>query len=353
MRRLRILHVVFSSRVAGSERYCIDLANRQAALGHDVHVAGMTGTPIAAALNPGVMFHGFRSRLFRGLLLRRLVGALQADICHGHLSAACKSLGSMDGPHSSVATLHVGYKPHQHARLDGLICVNRSQTERLADYRGAVRTIPNWMPAAPAQAAGGDLRAELGLAPETCLIGAVGRLHPSKGMDVLIEAFRTAIAGPAALVIFGEGPQRAELERRCAGDPRIFLPGYRAVGPALLRELDLFVSPSREESFGLAILEAMQVNLPVIATAAEGPSEFLLDQPVEMVAPGSVPALTEALAEAYTRFMLAGELPRVNYDLGAFDPMARVASIDDFYASVMAVRTAGGAARAPAVAVAT
>ena len=353
MRPLRILHVVFSSRIAGSERYCIDLANRQAAMGHDVHVAGMTGTPIAAALNPGVMFHGFRSRLFRGLLLRRLVSALQADICHGHLSAACKALGSIEGAHGSVATLHVGYKAHQHSRLDGLICVNRSQTGRLADYRGLVRTIPNWMPAAPNNAPCGDLRAELGLAPETFLVGAVGRLHPSKGMDVLVDAFRTAIAGPAALVIFGEGPQRPDLERLRDGDPRIFLPGFRAVVPSLLRELDLFVSPSREESFGLAILEAMEVGLPVIATAAEGPSEFLLDQPVEMVAPGSRSALTDALAEAYTRFMLAGELPRVSYDLSAFDTVARVSSINDFYASILAARSVGGVARATAVAVAT
>lgn len=353
MHRLRILHVVFSSRIAGSERYCIDLANRQAALGHEVHVAGMTGTPIASALDPGVTFHGFRSRLFRGLMLRRLVQALQADVCHGHLSAACKSLGSMTGAHCSVATLHVGYKPHQHARLDGLICVNRRQNARLAGYRGQVRTIPNWLPAAPANARAGDLRAELGLAPGILLIGAVGRLHESKGMDVLIEAFRRGIAGPAALVIFGEGPQRPDLERLRGGDPRIFLPGFRAVGPGLLAQLDLFVSPSREESFGLAILEAMQAGLPTIATAAEGPSEFLLDQPVEMVPPGSAPALTEALSEAYTRYMLAGALPRVHYDLSAFEPMARVASIDEFYASVMAARSAGGVASASAVAVAT
>lgn len=353
MRPLRILHVVFSSRIAGSERYCIDLANRQAAMGHDVHVAGMTGTPIVAALEPGVMFHGFRTPLFRGMLLRRLVLALQADVCHGHLSAACKALGSMDGAHCSVATLHVGYKAHQHSRLDGLICVNRSQAERLSDYRGLVRTIPNWMPAPPANATASDLRAEFGIAPETLLIGAVGRLHESKGMDVLVDAFRVAVAGPAALVIFGEGPLRDRLEQLRNGDPRIFLPGFRPVGPALLRELDLFVSPSREESFGLAIVEAMQAGLPVIATATEGPSEFLLDHPVEMIAPGSVSALTNALAEAYGRFMLAGELPRVDYDLSAFDPVARVASIDDFYANVMAARSAGGVARAATVAVAT
>ena len=49
--KLKILHVLFSSRVAGSERYCVDLANGQAALGHEVHVAGRQGSPRVGLLS--------------------------------------------------------------------------------------------------------------------------------------------------------------------------------------------------------------------------------------------------------------------------------------------------------------
>jgi glycosyltransferase involved in cell wall biosynthesis len=328
----------------------VDLANHQAALGHEVHVAGMRHSPLAGALAPNVRFHGF-SRLFRGLLLRRLVGRLAPDVCHGHLSAACKALGQSRGLHHTIATLHVGYKPHQHARLGGLICVNRAQAGRLHGYNGRVSTIPNWLPQPPAAASAHGLRAELGLAPGTLVIGSVGRLHESKGADVLVSSFLATAPANAALVLVGEGPQRAELEKLRAGDPRIHFVGYRSAVQDCLRDFDLFVSPSREESFGLAIVEAMSAGLPLIATAAEGPAEFLRDQPVTLVAPGSVEAMTAALADAVAEFE-AGRLGRRTYDLSPFDRSARIASVMDFYGQVLvdAPQGSGVAAWAPVAA---
>lgn len=330
---MRILHVLFSSRIAGSERYCIDLANRQAAAGHEVHLAGMRTAPLRAALAPRVHYHPF-NRLFRGLFLRRLVARLAPDICHGHLSAACKALRGVSPQQQTVATLHVGYKPHQHAWFNGLICVNRAQAGRLVGFRGLARTIPNWLPKSPASTGGPGVREELGLADDVFLVGAVGRLHESKGMDVLVSAFRASSAAKAALVILGEGPQRAELEHLRAGDPRIHFLGYRPIVQECLRDLDLFVSPSREESFGLAIIEAMSAGLPIVATAAEGPSEFLLDQPVTLVTPGSVGELTEGINAAHRQHSADG-LPRVGYDLSLFDPAARIGNVLDFYGQVL------------------
>jgi glycosyltransferase involved in cell wall biosynthesis len=348
---MRILHVLFSSRIAGSERYCLDLANRQAAAGHDVHVAGLRSSPLRAALSPQVRFHPF-GRFFRGLLVRRLADRLAPDVCHGHLSAACKALGGAADRHLTLATLHVGFKPHQHGRLDGLICVNRAQSARLAGYRGQARVIPNWLPLVPAPAATPGLREELNLGDDVFLVGAVGRLHASKGMDVLISAFRASAPARAALVILGEGPQRAELEQLRAGDPRIHLLGYRPAVHPCLRDLDLFVSPSREESFGLAIVEAMSAGLPIIATAAEGPAEFLRDQPAVLVPPGSHEALTAAIRTAHARFETDG-LPKVGYDLSLFDPSARLANITDFYAHVLDAKQRSRAAASRPVAVAT
>ena len=334
---LRILHVVFSSRLAGSERYCIDLANRQAEQGHEVHVAGMRRSPIRAELDPRVMFHGFSTPLFRRFLLRRLVIKLGVDVCHGHLSAACKALGRVSDLSATLATLHVGYKAHQHGKLDGLICVNRAQATRLDDYRGLVRTIPNWLPQDSAVTSFRGLREELGISEKALVVGAVGRLHPSKGMDLLIQAFRAAAPAHASLVILGEGPQRAELMRLRGGDQRIHLPGYRSEVRDCLKSFDLFVSPSREESFGLAIIEAMSAGLPVISTAAEGPAEFLCDQPVTLVQPDSVDALADALTQLGERFAAAA-LPRVTYDLSGFQPAARLASIGELYAQVLKVK---------------
>jgi glycosyltransferase involved in cell wall biosynthesis len=120
------------------------------------------------------------------------------------------------------------------------------------------------------------------------------------------------------------------------GDERIHLPGYRTDVRACLQSFDLFVSPSREESFGLAILEAMSIGLPMISTAAEGPAEFLREQPVTLVEIGSVDALAGAIAQIGQGFA-AATLPRVSYDLSSFAPADRLASISELYTQVLKV----------------
>jgi len=331
---MRILHVNFSSRIAGAERYCVDLANRQAAGGHDVHVAGSPDSPVAEALKNGARFHPSGFRFFRNIFLRRLLRQISPDICHGHLSPACKVLAEMPDETTKVATLHVGYKPHQHARLDGLICVNAAQAKGLGGYSGIARTIPNWLPQSPSVVSPQSVRNELGLAADTFLVGAVGRLHASKGMDVLISAFRNFAPTNAALAIVGEGPQFRQLKRLAAQDRRVHFLGYRKNVDDCLRDFDLFVSPSREESFGLAILEAMNARVPIIATMVEGPMEYLIDQPIELVPAGSIHALTDALVEAH-RLFRANELPRIDYNLHQFAPATGVASVARFYSQVI------------------
>lgn len=345
---LRILHAVFSSQLAGSERYCIDLANGQAELGHEVHVAGHHGSGIAGELSPDVIFHGGGSALWhtrslqrlalslgRRFFLRQLVAQLTPDVCHGHLSSACRVFGSLLTRTRSVATLHVGYKPREHARLAGLICVNSAQTRALRGFAGKARAIPNWLPRRSPDARRINLRAQLGIPSDTFVIGSVGRLHRNKGMDLLVRAFRSVAPAHAALVIAGEGPMRAELEALARGDDRIHLLGYRDDIDTCLAAFDFYVAPSREESFGLAIIEAMAAGLPVIATDVDGPGEYLRQHPATLVAPDSVAALAPALAGACA----AANRNRspISYDLSRFDREQGVADVTRFYAELPAV----------------
>jgi len=334
---LTIVHVVFSSRVAGGERHCVDLAIAQAAAGHDVHVVGMRGSAVKEALGGAVPFHGLRMPLVRGYRVDRLTRRLGADIVHGHLGPACKAVAHIGDAHR-IGTLHVGYKTHHHARLDGLICVNSAQRQLLGDYAGDVSVIHNWAPRHPPMA--GDLRAELGLRPDQLLVGSLGRLHESKGMDLLVAAFRAHAPADAVLAILGEGKQMPELKRLADGDPRIRLLGFRSDVECALQAMDLFVSPSREEAFPLAILEAMRCGLPVIATATQGPLEMLANQPARIVPIGDVPALGTAIAEELSTLR---DVPRdlrepVAYDVSGYDREAAVARVVAFYRQVIAGR---------------
>lgn len=339
---LTLVHVVFSSRIAGGERHCIDLANAQAALGHRVHVIGSAGSAVAAALAPGVRFHGLKLPLLRGWRVAALARRLGADVCHGHLGPACKAVAHA-GRAARVGTLHVGYKAHHHARLDGLVCVNRAQHEGLPAGDSLASVIYNWAPERDAAAAARhtDLRAELGLAPGQLLVGSVGRLHVSKGMDLLIAGFKAHAPADAVLAILGEGPDEAALKALAAGDARIRLLGYRSDVDQALKSFDLFVSPSREEAFPLAILEAMRAGRPVLSTATQGPREMLAGQPARLVPVGDAQLLGRAIAEELVRLRsLAPQQRAVRYATAAYDRANAVARTLGFYRDVMLHRAA-------------
>jgi len=336
---LTIVHVVFSSRIAGGEQYCIDLAHAQAAQGHRVHLIGPERSVIPTALDGNVQYHGLKLPLLRAWRVRRIARRLGAHVVHGHLGPACKATAHCDDS-ARVGTLHVGYKPHQHAQLDGLVCVNHAQPQQLKGYEGRHRVISNWAPERSFTAKQ-SLRDELGLNPAQLLVGAVGRLDASKGMDLLVTAFKQYAPTDAVLAILGEGKQRAELEELAAGDPRIHLLGFRRDVDAALQCMDLFVSPSREESFGLAILEAMKAGLPVLSTATEGPRELLRDQPGVLVPINQAPALGRALRNALAglRGGQHGQREPVRYNISAYDRQNAVRQVIGFYGELLAPRS--------------
>lgn len=99
------------------------------------------------------------------------------------------------------------------------------------------------------------------------VIGTLARLDRIKGLDVLLDA---AVGLPTTrLVLVGEGPERRRLEARAVqlgiGD-RVEIAPWSDNARDRLREFDIFVLPSRNEAFPLALLEAMLAARPVVAT---------------------------------------------------------------------------------------
>ena len=183
-------------------------------------------------------------------------------------------------------------------------------------FRVPVHIIPN-----PVRVA--DSRSPRRAADRSLLI-AVGRLSAQKGFDILIEAF----AGVAPkypnwqLVIYGEGPDRSELEQlrdALSLQGKVLLPGLTKNVQAAFAEASLFALPSRFEGYPNALLEALAAGLPVIATSAPGgASEILIDGEYGMLVP---PDDADALASALNAMMSDATL-RTNYSERAPDAVA-------------------------------
>lgn len=141
----------------------------------------------------------------------------------------------------------------------------------------------HFLPNFAAELAGAAPAALPGAAPRLL---AMGRLHANKGFDTLIRAM--ALIPGASLCIAGEGPERAALEalaRECGVGDRVHLLGWRSDTGALLAACDLFICPSRHEPLGNVVLEAWSAARPVIAAAAQGPSELIQDGETGLLVP--------------------------------------------------------------------
>jgi glycosyltransferase involved in cell wall biosynthesis len=113
------------------------------------------------------------------------------------------------------------------------------------------------------------VRAEFGIAPSDYVIGVLGRLDPTKQFDMVIEAAAPLLGNGRRLLIVGKGDERAHLEevaRRYGVTDRVIFAGERHDVAAMLSAMDLFVASSKQETFGLSVLEALANGLPVLYT---------------------------------------------------------------------------------------
>jgi glycosyltransferase involved in cell wall biosynthesis/protein-tyrosine-phosphatase len=129
----------------------------------------------------------------------------------------------------------------------------------------------------------GDVRRELGLPSDAIVIGAVGRLSPVKAHDDLLRAAqRIRQKEPGArFLIVGDGPLRHALAAtavRLGVDRACCFAGSRHDIHDLVAAMDIFVLPSLHEGIPMALLEAMALGRPVVATAVGGVPEVVTDR---------------------------------------------------------------------------
>ncbi|WP_375484339.1 glycosyltransferase [uncultured Jatrophihabitans sp.] len=308
-RRLRVVHVITTLTAGGAERQVELLAGDSQ---HDVSVIALFRGGI---VEQGLRERGVPVRVLGGMAgagrltavprLARLLRTLHPDVVHTHL---------LSGQLWGIPAAHLAGVPvvltTEHSIMQDTI-ENRPKTERLrrlylalnrltaatiAVSPATVQRLRDWgVPGTDAmpvinppidvvalRGGSGDARAELGIAPDAVVIGAVGRLETVKRFGPLLAALAPRLQAGAHLLVVGEGPARAELRAQTEAlgvAATVHLVGARSdVGP-LLAAMDVFVSPSRDETFGMAAVEAAVAGLPVVYVQC--PAFDDLDLPAE------------------------------------------------------------------------
>ncbi len=346
--RARVLVLIKGLGIGGAERLIVDGAEHWDRERFDYRVVYVLPwkdqmvDPLRAA---GVEVdcigseRGMGPRAFRGL--RRLIGEWQPDILHAHLPSA-GIMARMVGGAPVVYTEHNiagSYRQPtrtlnrlSYGRNAAAIAVSGAVAESLEGYPGpAPRVIPNGITVTVTAAEVDAVRTELGIEPDQNLIVQVGNIRPHKGHENLIAATGIiAAAVPSALVVsVGAEKHDGDLARvrdsaATAGvSSHIRFMGRRPEARAFLAAADVVVNPADYEGLPLAVLEALSLGKPVVATEVGGVPTVVIDGVTGRLVPAKDPeALAAAVVEALTSPAASGwgaagaELVERNHGIG-------------------------------------
>jgi len=335
---MRIVHMILTTGFAGSERATAEMCNAQCAT-HEVMLiirrghTNKKGVSIRQWVDPRVKVVEVGNWLPRAGIARAL-DEFRPDVIHAHLRKSTRMLARIKPAAVTLATLHMTVNGPHFAALDAIVCIARWQHDDIPrDYSGKVYDIK--LAYIPHRRLGPDqvqnLRAELGAKPGEFLVGGVGRLAHSKGLDTLIEAFKQANLPNSRLVILGEGRERKRLERLLA--PGISLPGFRPDAKDFYQAFDVFVCPSRREPLPYVLLEALDAGVPIIASTALGNQELLEVYEGDLFPVEDVDALAQLLRMHHEQ-----RRPHAQQDLAPFMLETIVAQQEAVYRELIALK---------------
>lgn len=312
--------LVLASSTGGIGAHVASLAQGLSAEGHRVTVAGPAATErqfrftergavfvpveIPANLHPSDM------RAVRSL--RQVLATAQPDVVHAHGLRAGLAAALARPICPLVVTWHNaplrgGLRGRMHTLVERIVgraatvtlCASSDLVARArAVGAGDVRLAPVAAPSLRRSKRSRDaIRSMLGVPDATILALSVGRLHPQKGYDTLIQAAARwrELRPPVRVFIAGEGPSYLDLAAQISeARAPVTLLGHRNDVADLLAAADLAIVSSVWEARQLYAQEAMLSAVPLIATSVGGIPE-LVGEAAELIAPGDVEALDGAV----------------------------------------------------------
>lgn len=379
--RIRVIQLVASGTNGGAQEHVYSLLAQVDRARYDVTVITLTdGSAVRRWRSLGFAVEVIEEPddgIAAQLVAERVV-ALRSEVIHGHMYRA-EVVGTLAADLVverglarpwTVNTVHSSRVRGREdraliagmtARIDRLIAVSRSIEEKIRDEQrtgSTVVLIYNGVDLTryDHQEACCTLPEEYGFPAGSPMVGVVGRLETEKGHPTLLEAWPAVLRAvpDARLLIVGEGSRRAALEEQAASlgllgegggsgsasqnvarpGASVVFTGRREDVPAVTAALDVAVLPSYREAQGLAVLEAMALARPVVASRVGGIPEMIDDGVTGLLVPaGEAEPLAAAIVRLLTDHPLADTLARAARDVAhdRFCVQKMAAEIMDLY----------------------
>jgi glycosyltransferase involved in cell wall biosynthesis len=330
---IRLAQVMAGAHHGGAETFFVRLALALHRAGQDQRIiirrdADRAATLRAGGLAPAELPFGGRLDYRTRFGMRRILRDYRPQVVLSWMSRATRLCPRGEFVH--VGRLGGYYDLKYYRWCDHLIGNTRDIVAYLVRSGWPVSRahyLPNFV---PEMSAAPVARASLDTPEGVPLALALGRLHPNKGFDVLIEAL--ARTPDFHLWLAGEGPERSRLETRAERlgvGGRVRFLGWREDSAALLAAADMLACPSRHEPLGNVVIEAWAAGVPVVAASSTGPRALIREGVNGLLVPVED---ADALARAMTRL---AENPTLRSELAA---AGRAAHAEAFSESVVVAR---------------
>lgn len=363
---MKILLVTSHLKVGGIAVYTVTLANYLSRRGHLVFVASGGGEfkaylipqvrYIEAALDTkSVLSKNILSVFFKlcGLIRKEGIEVIHAQTRVAQWAAWLLSIATRV-PYT--ATWHGFYRPHLFRKLipcwgDRTIAISRTVYDDLRDSFGRresrIRLIFNGVDTEKfvndySSEEKKTIKKRYGL-KEGPVIGIISRLSPEKGHKYLINAFKTVRERfpDVQLMIVGEGRLKDELKKMTSDmklEDSVYFLENTLNTKELLAIMDVFTRPSIEEGFGLAVVEAMLMGLPIVSTDVGGFKSILNHGRVGiLVAPENAVELGDALSMILKDKQFAEEMGKAGekYARLNFSADRMAAEVEEVYKEII------------------
>ena len=327
---MRVLQISSAASFAGGERHVVDLTNALATAGHEIFVAVRPNSPLIPELriptdNINVVTLRNAFDVASAHQLARLVQQEKIDVVHAHMARdySLAAYATRRNPTTRfVVTRHVLFplsRFHKRtlAYASRVIAVSKATARSLSSQSlvpaEKIVVIRNGIDVKRFRRSEDKYedRSSLGVPNDCQLIGTIGELRRLKRHDDFIRAAAiVARDNPSTYFVVAGSPassggiERESLEQlvdQLGLKERVRFLGWLGDSAALLQSLDVFVSASETESFGLVIAEAMAAGAAVVATAPEGAREVTAEGETGVLVPiGAVEEMAEAIRTLLT-----------------------------------------------------
>ena len=329
MKKIKIIHIILSPGFAGSERHMIDLINYQSKDYKTYLIKSKKNNFINYSIVKKKTKIYKISKFFQRISLKKIIQKINPDLIHTHLGDASRIVSKNWGNFKLVATCHMNYKRKHYTNHDGIIVLNKTQEKNVKkQFYNKILRINLWPPSIKSKRQSKIyLLNKLNIKNKAYIFGSIGRFHYQKGFDLILKIFNKLQLKNCYLVLIGNG--HVNYKKTYKNNNKIKILGHKTNPDDYLKIFNTFVFPSRWESFGLSLIEAMRKSLPIITSVNEGNKDWIKKYKVTSFNSDNESQLKKALLKHYLK-----KPKKQKYNLNNFQPNIIIKKINKFYKSI-------------------